>query len=454
MASLTPSPLMQFFNSQDTFLVGGLLYTYAAGTNTPLATYQNQAGTIANTNPVVLNTRGEASVWLSNAQYKFVLRDSTGTLIWTADNINGPDAATLSTLAASNGATLVGFTPSGGAATTVAAQLQTLISSGASVISYTPTDTGIPTNINARLQLLDGVSVTATNADTYAGASVNIYRDCTSVTGGTVGFVNAATVAKTRTGATETAFEWTNLSIMDNYSAAGENVAVYGQGNKRAVGPTWACVFEARDFTETPNPTAGLIGLEVDVFANGTDTSNNRVGIDVVAGKGVSSGTLATIGIGMRIGPVNADVSQGQFSNGIQLTGNMTVGLGVASSGTWGALFTGTNVIGIDLSTGTNSTSAIRIKNGENIAFDASSTYKLQHKSTGVAGLVYSVSGADRVIFSDAGGIVLSETIAWTNDYRSASATAGANGAPPATVAWYIIVNIQGTNFKVPVYNI
>jgi hypothetical protein len=446
---------MQFFNSQDTFLVGGLLYTYAAGTNTPLATYQNQAGTIANTNPVVLNTRGEASVWLSNAQYKFVLRDSTGTLIWTADNINGPDAATLGTLAASNGATLVGFTPSGGAATTVAAQLQTLISSGASVISYTPTDTGIPTNINARLQLLDGTSVTATNADTYAGASVNIYRDCTSVTGGTVGFVNAATVARTKSGATETAFEWTNLSIMDNYSAAGENVAVYGQGNRRSTGPTWGGVFEARDHTQVANPTIGMVGVEVDSFANGTDDLFERIGIDIVAGKGVAAGVKSVTGIGLRIAPVNGDTTQAMYGKGILLFGDITEGINISSAGTRGIYFTSTAVhqVGIDLGSSTNSTSAIRIKNGDNIAFDASSTYKLFHKNTGVPGLYYSVSGVDKVCISDAGGIVLAETVAWTNAYASASATAGANGAPPAQVAGYIIVNIQGTNVKVPYYN-
>jgi hypothetical protein len=359
----------------------------------------------------------------------------------------------LGTLAASNGATLVGFTPSGGAATTVAAQLQTLISSGASVISYTPADTGIPTNINARLQLLDGTSVTATNADSYAGASINVYRDCTAVTGGTAGFVNAATVTRTKTGATETAFEWTTLSIMDNYSAAGENVAFYGQGNKRAIGGTWGGVFEARDFTQVANPIGGLVGLEVDVFANGTDTGTERIGIDIVAGKGVSSGTAPVVGIGLRLGPVNADITQASYGNGIQLTGAMTVGIQFGTVGTWGALFLGTYSVGIDLSGSTNSTSAIRIKNGENIAFDASSTYKLQHKSTGEPGLVYSSGGVDKVILSDAGNIILGSTISWTLAYVSSTATAGGSGAPPASVSGYIIVNIAGTNVKVPYYS-
>jgi hypothetical protein len=328
-----------------------------------------------------------------------------------------------------------------------------LISSGASVISYTPADTGIPTNINARLQLLDGTSVTATNADSYAGASINVYRDCTAVTGGTAGFVNAAYVARTRTGATETAFEWTTLSIMDNYSAAGENVALYAQGNKRAVGPTWGGVLEAHDYTQVANPTAGLVGLEVDVFANGTDTNTARIGIDIVAGKGVNAGTINTVGVGLRIGPQNADISLAKFENGIQLTGLMTTGLQSGTTSTWGALFIGSYAVGIDLSGSTNSTSAIRIKGGDNIAFDASSFFRLSHKNPGIAGLYYTVGGTDKFAITDVGGIVLSETIAWTNSYASASATSGTNGAPPAQVAGYIIVNIQGTNVKVPYYS-
>lgn len=96
MATLTPSPYMQFFDTDGTFLAGGKLYTYAAGTTTPQATYTTQAGTTENTNPVTLDTTGSAAVWLGTSLYYFELKDSAGNLIWTADNI-GTSLPTLPT---------------------------------------------------------------------------------------------------------------------------------------------------------------------------------------------------------------------------------------------------------------------------------------------------------------------------------------------------------------------
>jgi len=424
--TLIPNPVMQFFDANGNPLVGGKLFTYAAGTTTPQSTFTDYNGATANTNPVILNSRGEAAVWCGANRYFMVLKDSDNVEIWTADNVNGPNGPTLAVLAASNGATLIG---------------------------YTPGDTGVATTVNDRLQLIDGTSPTTSALDSATKASINTLRDASAVSGGTVGYVNPNIAARTITGATETSFEWTIVGIVDNYSAAGENVALYGQGNKRSTGPTWGIVSEARDFTQVANPTAGLVGLEVGIFANGTDTALNRVAIDVSVGKGVSGGTINTTSHGLRIGPTNGDGTQGQLTNGITLQqGNAVVGVQVSSSGTWGAQFNGTYTVGIDLSSATNSTSAIRIKDNENIAFDASSLYRLRHSSTGVAGLTYAVSGVDKLIISDVGGLVLAETIAWTNTYASTSATAGTNGAPPAQVGGYIIVNLAGTNIKLPYY--
>jgi hypothetical protein len=86
--ALTPAPKAQFFANDGTPLVGGKLYTYAAGTTTPLASYTTYAGTVANTNPVILDSRGEANVWLSlSTPYKLALYDANDALIWTVDNI-------------------------------------------------------------------------------------------------------------------------------------------------------------------------------------------------------------------------------------------------------------------------------------------------------------------------------------------------------------------------------
>lgn len=87
---LSPLVVQRFFDNNNNPLAGGLLYTYAAGTSTPQATYTDATGSTPNANPVVLNARGEANVWMTAGQsYKFVLQDSLANVIWTVDQING-----------------------------------------------------------------------------------------------------------------------------------------------------------------------------------------------------------------------------------------------------------------------------------------------------------------------------------------------------------------------------
>lgn len=80
------------FDDNGVMLNGGKIYTYIAGTTTALSTYTTSAGTVAQTNPIILNSRGEVDdlIWLAaGSTYKFVLKDSTDTLIRTMDNIVG-----------------------------------------------------------------------------------------------------------------------------------------------------------------------------------------------------------------------------------------------------------------------------------------------------------------------------------------------------------------------------
>jgi hypothetical protein len=79
---------MQFFTAAGLPLVGGKLFTYASGTTVPLATYTDSAGNFTNANPVILDSRGEASVWFGPSRYTLVLKDSLDNLIWTADGVN------------------------------------------------------------------------------------------------------------------------------------------------------------------------------------------------------------------------------------------------------------------------------------------------------------------------------------------------------------------------------
>jgi hypothetical protein len=93
MASVLLSPYgigQQFFDDNGTPLAGGLIYTYQAGSSTPLATYTTNNGTIANSNPIVLDASGRVpnEIWLFEGySYKFVLKNADDVLIQTLDNI-------------------------------------------------------------------------------------------------------------------------------------------------------------------------------------------------------------------------------------------------------------------------------------------------------------------------------------------------------------------------------
>jgi hypothetical protein len=71
-------------------LANGTLTTYLTGTTTPSTTWQDAELTIANTNPIVLDARGECVVWLdSGVTYRFVLKNAQGVTLWTQDDISG-----------------------------------------------------------------------------------------------------------------------------------------------------------------------------------------------------------------------------------------------------------------------------------------------------------------------------------------------------------------------------
>jgi len=99
--NLSSVPKLQFFDNDGNPLVGGKLYTYAAGTTTPLATYTDSTGATPNTNPIILDSRGEANVWLAAQSYKFVLKTSTDSTIWTVDNVS--NAINVSQILANSG---------------------------------------------------------------------------------------------------------------------------------------------------------------------------------------------------------------------------------------------------------------------------------------------------------------------------------------------------------------
>jgi hypothetical protein len=81
----------QFFDNNGNPLSGGKIYTYEAGTTTPLSTYTSSTGNTAHTNPIVLDAAGRVpggEIWVvTTTLYKFVLKTSTEVLIATYDNV-------------------------------------------------------------------------------------------------------------------------------------------------------------------------------------------------------------------------------------------------------------------------------------------------------------------------------------------------------------------------------
>ena len=91
MAGLTPSPKQQIFGTDGLPLVGGKIYTYAGGISTPIATYTDYTAATANTNPIILDSLGQANIWLVNTTtYKFIVKDADDVLLYTVDNIAIP----------------------------------------------------------------------------------------------------------------------------------------------------------------------------------------------------------------------------------------------------------------------------------------------------------------------------------------------------------------------------
>ena len=138
MASLTPTPKQQIYGSDGNPLVGGKIYTYAAGTTTPLATYTDAGAGTANTNPIILNSLGQANIWLApSSSYKFSVFTSVDVLLYTVDNIATPiDYLSLVTSLASPPP--IGSTaPNTGAFTTLAATTGTITTVNSTTVNAT-----------------------------------------------------------------------------------------------------------------------------------------------------------------------------------------------------------------------------------------------------------------------------------------------------------------------------
>jgi hypothetical protein len=81
-----------FHTSGGELAVGYGIYTYYAGTNTPVAMFSDPAGTTQYQNPIVLDSRGEPSgqgIYANvGNKYKVILKDPNGATVWSMDDVS------------------------------------------------------------------------------------------------------------------------------------------------------------------------------------------------------------------------------------------------------------------------------------------------------------------------------------------------------------------------------
>jgi microcystin-dependent protein len=182
MAILTVgAPRIQLFvPGTVTYASGYLLYTLAAGTTTPVATYTNTVDasnrTNPNTNPIVLDGNGMADLVI-NAATKIVFTTPTGNIsspIWTVDNLG----TSSNDVVDGNGNFLETFTQATGAVNYI--NLANAATGNSPIVTGTGGDTNVglnfnvkgsgAINLNANTNISGNLAVTGTSSFTGAAS--------------------------------------------------------------------------------------------------------------------------------------------------------------------------------------------------------------------------------------------------------------------------------------------
>lgn len=187
--SVNPSPIggyaAQFFDNNGVILSGGKIYTYAAGTTTPQASYTSASGVTPHSNPIVLDSAGRVpggEIWLTDGLvYKFVIETSNGILIGSYDNITGVNS------------NFVNYTVQEEVITATAGQTVFNLST----INYTPGTNSLTVYIDGVNQYVgDSYLETDSNTVTFtSGVHVGAEVKFTTAIQTTTGAVNADIVA-------------------------------------------------------------------------------------------------------------------------------------------------------------------------------------------------------------------------------------------------------------------
>lgn len=207
MAVLMTPPYLTFFDNSTPGipLAGGLIYTYAAGTTTPKATFTDNTEGVLATNPIVLDAQGRATPWISGS-YKFVIKDALGNLIRTVDGVTSYSIA-----AAAANAYFQTF--SGDASTTVFTASQDLGTDAKSLFIYVDAGGGKgyePINPNA--YTINGTVLTFSLAPAAGTNNIYVRAPLTLLNAASAAAAAAATSETNAAASAILASQWASLT--------------------------------------------------------------------------------------------------------------------------------------------------------------------------------------------------------------------------------------------------
>jgi hypothetical protein len=278
MATILPLAETQFCDALGVPLTGGTVAFFAPGTTTIKNTWQDQAQTILNSNPVTLDSSGRAIIFGSGS-YRQVVKDQFGNLIWdqtTSEPISG---------SASFGGTSTG---------TVNAQIVsagTWSGADGSIINFTAglTNTGSMTITvgvgGSPIALLKNGSSGPVNLVAGDVTSGNIYSIAYSVSLGTFQLLQslpAAVVIATQAQAIAGADNTTVMTPLRTSQAIG----AFGVPATAALVASWSFRFNpAGTLPEYAHPlaTGNFSGLKVTVTSSSAVTVTASLGLNVSA---------------------------------------------------------------------------------------------------------------------------------------------------------------------------
>lgn len=179
-ASLVPPAKLTFVDINGKPLVGGFVYMYEPLTLIFKDTWQDENQNVLNTNPIVLDSRGQAVIY-GTGNYRQILKDSAGNTIWDEElggfgaSVFGPQDTLASNTttnlgtAGSNNVLITGTTTinSFGTSATLENPIYFIQFSGVLTLTYNATSMILPGAANITTAAGDSALVEFTNALGY-----------------------------------------------------------------------------------------------------------------------------------------------------------------------------------------------------------------------------------------------------------------------------------------------